>query len=898
MSLAGGERSLPRTTATFLFTDVERHTELWEVDPDAMAVALAEHEDLITAAVLAVDGRVVKNEGDAMMAVFLDAAVAVEAARSAQLALHDVAWPVVGVLRVRMGLHTGMAYERDGDYFGPAVIRAARLCGAAHGQQILASAVVVSLAPTDWIDLGEHALRGLGSAERVHQLAGPGLRREFPPLRDVTPMQDRLPRPRTSFVGRVDELRAILRELEHHRVVTLTGVGGSGKTRLAIEAARAALPEWPDGADFVDLSVVTDENDVYAAVAAALGLQVMERGAESPESRVLAYLTRRRTLMVIDNCEHLLDAVAGLVDHLTGRCEFLRILATSREALRVEDERIIAVGPLEVASDAVALFRDRAADTTADPATVTRICERLDGIPLAIELAAARTTHLSADDLAARLDDRFRLLTGGRRRVQRQQTLQATLDWSYDLLTVEQRTLLRHLAVFAGPFRLASVEGICATAVFDTIDTLGALVDRSMVNHDPGHGRYRLLETVRLYAEQKLLDAGETAEARRRHCEWFRAYVCGLPFEETFFPGDIPRRLIVDLDDVRASVRWLIDAAEWEQAAELATRLATAELLVGSPAVEQWASELMPRLEPHSDLAFRCFLAGVWNGTGRRDGGLRDGARMGRGRGLERMSRLLRRLGLEAVGRDDDISIFARAFVAFLLDAIGRALGDEAAITTADELIEQAIAMVGHRPLSVWTGYALAYSAETGVSRGDVQDAAVLLERCAGSDIEPLRAAYEPLLAFVLHELGDTSAFEVAARALERNEMLPHASAAAACVVALELAGAGELPGARDQIRSAVPSLRLSARAAQTMLLIGAAGVAMSSGDHRTAARWLGCASAGGGLFSSPEGVLLYRRFVPLVRGALPREAGRALRDEGRALSIDDALGELEQWGA
>ena len=613
MQVGGGKASLPRTTATFLFTDVERHSELWELDPDAMAVAVAAHETLIGDAVVGAGGRVVKTEGDAVMAVFVDAAAAVDAARAARLALLDATWPVIGTLRVRMGMHTGTAYERDGDYFGPAVIRAARLCDAAHGQQIVASGVVAAGTPSEWIDLGEHALRGLGAPERVHQLAGPGLPGDFPPLRSVTPTQDRLPCPRTSFVGRVDELDAIGRELERHRVVTLTGVGGSGKTRLAIEAARAALPDSPDGADFVDLSVVTDENEVYPAVAAALGLRAAEGLAEPPEGRVIAYLSRRRVIIVIDNCEHLLDAVAGLVDDLTGRCEFVRILATSREALRVEDESTIAVGPLDLGRDAVALFRDRAKGAVTDDAAVARICERLDGIPLAIELAAARTSHLSIEDLAARLDDRFRLLTGGRRRVQRQQTLQATLDWSHDLLSVEQRMLLRRLAVFVAPFRLESVEGICAADRFDAIDTLGALVERSMVNHDPALGRYRLLETVRLYAEQKLLDADETADARRAHRDWFHTYVCGFPFEETFFECATSRGLVADLDDLHAAVRWSFETAEWEQAAEIASRLAAAERFVDSTAVAEWASALLPRLEPGSDPAFRLRLAGYWN---------------------------------------------------------------------------------------------------------------------------------------------------------------------------------------------------------------------------------------------------------------------------------------------
>jgi predicted ATPase/class 3 adenylate cyclase len=894
MSGAGEDARLPRVTATFLFTDVERHTELWEVDPDAMAVALAGHEAIIREAVASVGGQLVKFEGDAVMAVFNDPSAGVEAARRAQVALAAASWPTVGSLRVRMGLHTGAAYERNGDYFGPVVIRAARLCDAAHGGQIVASAVVATLAPAEWVELGEYALAGLGAPEVVHQLDVPDLPRDFPPLRAATPTHDRLPHPVTSFIGRANELRAIVVELQSHRVVTLTGVGGAGKTRLAIEAARSMLAEFPDGAEFVDLAVVTDESDVCPAVVTALGLQTEATGgAEPPAARILGYLARRRTLVVFDNCEHVIDAVATLIDELVGRCDALRIVATSREPLRVADERIIAVGSLDARRDAVALFRDRAAYRIDDTTVVETICERLDGIPQAIELAAARTTHLTVDDIAARLDDRFRLLAGGRRRVERQQTLQATLDWSYDLLNGDQQALLRRLAVFAGPFSLEAVEGVASDEGFDVLDTLGALVERSMVNHDAGRRSYRLLESVRLYAEHKLFGAGEAATARRRHRDWFLAYVCAFPLEESFFGRDTGEQLLEHLEDLEAAVRWSIDADEWETAAQIVTRLSTPASLGASSAVERWAWELVPRLAAGSDLAFHCGLAVLW-GAGPAAATAHPGENR-EDRTTHRNSRVLKLLAGEAEARSDDISVFARALLSFFLDAFGRALDDEAMIASADTLVQNALDLTSTRPPSTWTGHALVYAAFTALSGNNVERAGALLDRAVDSGSATVIQAAEPMRAFVLHMLGDPAAVDLAARAAQRaTAVWTHVIAAG--VMALEVAATGDLDAARHHLSALVPELARANRSTKGNLLISAAGVAIIGDDPRRAARWLACAASWGGIFAGPDGVMLYRKFVSQVRDALSSDERRPLRDEGRSLAIDDALQEVVAW--
>jgi predicted ATPase len=362
-----------------------------------------------------------------------------------------------------------------------------------------------------------------------------------------------------------------------------------------------------------------------------------------------------------------LDAVADLVDAILQHCGDVRLLATSREPLRVEGERIIQVGSLDTAQDAVTLFRDRATGPGDDESTIRRICERLDGIPLAIELAAARTSHLSLDDIAERLDDRFRLLTGGRRRVQRQQTLLAALDWSHDLLTPHERKLLRSLAVFNGPIRLDALEGICGRDHDDFVAVLGSLVERSMVNHDPGERRYRLLETVRLYAQQKLLEAGDADEYRRRHRDWFLAYVCALPLEECFFPGNTSRRIATDIDDLGAAVRWSYDSGDVMAAAEITTRMAMAAVHVESQEVAAWATTLVPRLDLDSELAFRCFLAGVWSSGSTRSRETSESADLPVDAYLRRMSSLLTALIRLAEARTDDVSVFARALVAHSL---------------------------------------------------------------------------------------------------------------------------------------------------------------------------------------------------------------------------------------
>jgi predicted ATPase/class 3 adenylate cyclase len=525
----------PTGTVTFLFTDVEGSTSAWEAHVDAMAEAIARHDAIVRRTIGGAGGYVFSTAGDAFAAAFSTPADAVRAALEAQRLLAAEPWPAPLALRVRMGLHVGVAVERDGDYFGPTVNRAARIMAAAHGGQVLASgAVVAHLGGTavDVRDLGEHRLRDLEGTEQLLQLGADGLPDTFPPLRTLDRYPSTLPAQRSTFVGREDERRRIRQALDASRLVTLTGVGGTGKTRLAVEVAHDLSDASPGGVFFVDLARLTDGAFVWEAIAAGLDF-APDPGAEVPR-QVTARLGARRALVVVDNCEHVLDDAADAVDAVLAACPAVRLLATSREGLALDGERVVPIAPLstdataERAAPAVRLFLERAADAhgarydAADLAVIHQICLRLDGLPLAIELAAARTAVLSPADLLARLENRFRLLTGGRRgKRNRQRTLEEAIAWSYDLLDPAEQVLLRNLAVFPAAFDLARAAAVAGggddTATLDLLDSLSG---KSLVQVERGQGggtRYRLLETIREYAQARLVEAGNADEVRLRH---------------------------------------------------------------------------------------------------------------------------------------------------------------------------------------------------------------------------------------------------------------------------------------------------------------------------------------------------------------------------------------------
>ena len=582
---------LPTGTVTFLFTDLEGSTRLWEEHPQAMRAALARHDKILRDSVEKHDGHVVKTTGDGIHAAFATAHDAVAAAVEAQEALASEEWTLPVPLRVRMGAHSGETEYRDGDYYGTAPNRAARLMSVAHGGQVIVSLATGELIHdtlpdgVTLVDLGEHRLRDLSRPERVFQV-GVG---EFPPLRSLDAFPGNLPAQITSFIGRDADLADIAAAFDECRVLTLTGVGGVGKTRLALQVAAEHLPRYPDGAWLVELGPIGDADAVVEVVAAALGIQ-QHQGRSLGES-VIEALRTKQLLIVLDNCEHLLDAAADLVDEVVRSCPGVQVLATSREALDVPGERAKRLRslPLPGASastddlalnEAVRLFVERAQEVRSgfalDDATapaVVQICRRLDGIPLALELAAARVASMQPADISARLDERFRLLTGGRRTaVERHHTLRAAVDWSYDLLDDRERTVFDRLAVFAGGFTLDAAEHVVAgdgIDARDVLDLLEGLVARSMVALDESTAetRYELLETMRQYARERLEAGTDPDDRRALHGRYFldfaRRAAAGLlgPDEEAWV-----RRAEADLDNLRAAFTWAADRGDLDVA--------------------------------------------------------------------------------------------------------------------------------------------------------------------------------------------------------------------------------------------------------------------------------------------------------------------------------------------
>jgi predicted ATPase/class 3 adenylate cyclase len=591
--------TLPTGTVTFLFTDLEVSTRLWDAEPDSMRGALARHDAILREAVANNDGHVVKGTGDGIHAVFATADAAVTCAIDAQLVVAAERWGVSEPLRVRIGIHSGVAELREGDYFGSSVNRAARLMAAAHGGQVVVSHATEELvrdglpAGVTLLDLGEHRLRDLLRPERAFQVTAPGLVREFPRLRSLDAFPGNLPLQVSSLIGREPHIAATIDALGESRVVTLTGVGGVGKTRLALQVAAEMLPGFRDGAWLVELAGVRDPGAVAEAVVATLGLQ--PQSGSTPSETLLEFLRTKSLLVVLDNCEHLLRAAGNLVAQVVRACPGVRVLATSREGLNVAGERILGVASLDVpedgapldaigACDAVVLFVERARAVKAsfalddtNASAVAQVCRRLDGIPLAIELAAARVGMLTPAELAGRLDQRFRILAGGQRSggIERHETLRATIDWSYELLAEAEQVLLARLSVFVGGFSLHAAEAVGdggvlhADAVFEF---LAHLVGHHLVEADDTgvETRYRLLETIRQYARERLDDSGDAARLHTAHAVYYADFGEDAIANTTGPDGiEWERRLEREFDNFRAALTWAAATGEVDTAVRL-----------------------------------------------------------------------------------------------------------------------------------------------------------------------------------------------------------------------------------------------------------------------------------------------------------------------------------------
>jgi len=596
-----------------------------------MRAALAAHDEVLRQVIEAHGGFMFKHTGDGVCAAFASPRSAVDAAVTAQLALE---------LPVRMGIATGEAELRERDYFGSVLNRAARVMAAGHGGQILVAESTASLlSSVDLVDLGPRRLRDLPTPVGVFQVRAHGLRSEFPPLQALDASPGNLRAASTSFIGRESEVAELQAAVKAHRLMTLTGVGGVGKTRLALEVAARLADEFPDGVWFFELAAVTDPAAVPDAVAAVLG--ITQQPGRSVAQSVAAALEGRVRLLVFDNCEHLLDAAGDLIEAILAASATTKIVATSREGLGIADERLWPVPSLDIGagvdSAAVALFVERAQHVSprftvgdaGEVGAVVEICRRLDGIPLAIELAASRMASMTASEVRDRLDQRFRLLVGSRRGLERHHTLRQAVAWSYDHLDDAERTLLERCSVFAGGFDL---ESACAVVGSDddfaTLDLLDALVRKSLLVADrsAGRTRYSMLETVRQFAEEQLVARGEASEIRAAHSRYFAGREADI-----LALWDSPRQrqaydwFAIELANLRTAFRWAADHGDLDVAAPIATYAGFLGGMVQTYEPIAWAEELIEpaRAVDHPRLAFLYVIASLCYTTGRIEAAVR-----------------------------------------------------------------------------------------------------------------------------------------------------------------------------------------------------------------------------------------------------------------------------------
>lgn len=599
--------SLPTGTVTFLYTDIEGSTLLSQVHPDEMKSVLARHHSILRTAIETNNGHVFQIVGDSFCTAFPNALDALKAALDSQRSLHNETWDETGPIHVRMGLHTGMA-EITKDmtgvpYSGYSTIASTqRIMSAAHGEQILLSQVTRDLIeeslPPDvmLLDVGEHRLKDLLHPIHLYQVTAADLPADFPPLNTLDSHRHNLPVQLTSFIGRDQELANVRKLLQDTHLLTLTGPGGTGKTRLALQLAADILEAFPNGVWLVELAPLADSTLVLQAVAATLG--VREQPGRTPLDALMDYLRSKTMLLILDNCEHLIETCAQLADTLLRSAPRLKILATSREALGIAGETTYRVPSLPLPNpqqlqdldslaqnDCLRLFVDRALAAyppfrlkEKNAPAIADICRRLDGIPLAIELAAARTKVFPPEEIATRLDDRFRLLTGGSRTaLERHQTLFALIEWSHNLLSESERVLLRRLSVFAGGWRFEAVQEVCGDGLgTDVLELLTHLVDKSLVavEEEEEEARYRLPETIRQYARDKLYELGEAERIRDRHLEYF------LHFAEDAEPElrsadqiEWLERLETEHDNFRTALAWSLESSRSDGALQLAGAL-------------------------------------------------------------------------------------------------------------------------------------------------------------------------------------------------------------------------------------------------------------------------------------------------------------------------------------
>lgn len=589
----------PTGTVTFLFTDIEGSTRLWEEQRPAMETALEHHDEILRSAIESHGGYVFSTAGDAFAAAFSRAGQAVAAARTAQELLGSESWPTTTPIRVRMGVHTGEAQERSGDYFGPAVNRAARIMGAGHGGQVLVSETTVGVVGGGvGPRLGEFALRGFAEPVGIYQL-GDG---EFSPLRVTTlGVVGNLPRPVSDLVGRTREVAELVAAARRVGLVTVVGPGGMGKTRLAIEAAAELAADTSDGGWFVDLATATDPDTVIHVVIDSLGVPVGD--GEDLIGAMVRHLASRTAVVVLDNCEHVLAGAAQVAEAVIAGAPGTRLVATSRERLDVAGEQVWPLGGLSASGGGVELFvaRARAVDPhfeIDDPGVVAELCEHLDGMPLAIELAAARVGSMTPAELLGHLGDRFRLLRVSRRGQARghrgARALRETVDWSYGLLDQDQQSLLVNLSVFASSFTADDAVAVSSDDRldrFDVIDVVGELADKSLLLADRSGEvtRFRMLETIRAFGHERLTEAGTRDIIGRAHAIHVASWLAGV-LEALKGPDDLAA--VSELDrgwpELREALRWSLAALDVDVAVELVAGLGTEAQMRDRREAREW----------------------------------------------------------------------------------------------------------------------------------------------------------------------------------------------------------------------------------------------------------------------------------------------------------------------
>ncbi|CAA9335416.1 MAG: hypothetical protein AVDCRST_MAG72-502 [uncultured Nocardioidaceae bacterium] len=583
---------LPSGTVTLLFSDIEGSTRLSRVLGSGFADTIEEHRRLLREVFARHSGIEVGTEGDSFFVAFEDAPAAMSAAVEAQRLLGSHQWSAGTSVKVRMGLHSGTPVPVAGDYLGYDVHRASRIASSAHGGQVVVSAATrhIAGAPVEdisFLDLGEHQLKDLDRPEHLYQLVAEGLPEHFPPLRSLSPVRNNLPESLSSFVGRRSELERLCALVEDHRLVTVTGPGGTGKTRLALEAARRLAPSYPSGIWFVELGTTTDPQLVLQTIALTIGLRDIT--GRQPIEAIAEYAEGKQMLLVLDNFEHVMAAVPE-VGSLIQATSGLDVLVTSREVLHLRGERELRVPPLRLPRslsrpaaeleqyESVRLFVERTRETVSDfeltdsnAAAIAAICQRLDGLPLAIELVVARIKVQSPRELLRRLDRALALLTSGSRDLpERQRNLRSTIEWSFDLLGRDEQVLLARISVFHGRVDMATVEAVCADSDIDTVSVLSALVDKSLVQHGPGNGgaAFWMLQTVREFAREKLEEHGDSEHCLREHAEHYRQ-VAVQAATEFFGPRQVAwlDRIDREGDDIQAAIRWCLQAGAVDRAA-------------------------------------------------------------------------------------------------------------------------------------------------------------------------------------------------------------------------------------------------------------------------------------------------------------------------------------------